>query len=246
MELIPSALRDKKVLTDGFTSEGKMTGKQMEAERLTLRQFYRLADSVGRDVGRYQEVLEYANPPNPTAICGLTEWPPTELLDFMALAQHNGIPTRLLDFTYNPLVAAYFAASSACRGHHGPQVCFSVWAIDLSFLASIEDPVCLIRRINAPKFGSTFLAAQKGFFLMRRFDAHRPDDVAINKVVAQMRQNLRKGSGIDNCLSPPLIRFDIPVGRAQELMDLLEQEGIDEPHLMPSFSNIAKACRVGG
>ncbi|MCJ2368219.1 FRG domain-containing protein [Aeromonas dhakensis] len=52
---------------------------------------------------------------------------PSGLMEWLALMQHHGAPTRLLDWTFSPYVSAYFALANSTGES-------AVWAVDYSWL----------------------------------------------------------------------------------------------------------------
>jgi hypothetical protein len=170
---------------------------------------------------------------------GSAIWPPDEMLSVLALAQHYGVPTRLLDWSRHPYVAAYFAAADAVD--YRIKGSLAVWAFGTSMVhAEMDDWLdSAIQIVTAPAADIPNLYAQQGVFMLSRQRKFR-------------RSAQFKGASYDQVLEkqlfdysdrPLLYKFTLPAEKAPELLRLLASAGFDASTLFPGYAGVARAIR---
>ena len=265
-KLIPSVLRHKLVMRDAAGRIVEDDGNtpfdisqsefiQKNVEYLSLRRFFDICDQNGLrlpSVDRIRKTL-YTHQDIISFFLAGEDWLPYDLQELAALAQHYGMETRLLDWTYNIETAIYFAV------HEEPRLSeeekkdedskyVAIWILNPMVLFGAETPLKIIR---PPYYGNPNLAAQNGLFTFWNVQGLHISLNDKEKNVPEMFKRLTNRIPLDELIEEECIKIDcddvvmwkmlIPIKDRKVLYEYIRSKNVYAASLFPGYEGVVRS-----
>lgn len=213
---------------------------QIIAEVGALKTFTDHCDSSGLQIPGITAKFkrEYLDEPSAifhdTIVSRKLPWPLEEYFDLMSVAQHHGLPTRLLDWTGNPYVAAFFAASElVLESNSEYDGRLAVWALDVQQLP----PSVQVIRVSGSS--NQNIAAQRGVFTLLRQPYQWGEEFEGSHLLDEHMKSLVTVKGVQR-----LVKITLPQSECYKVMDLCNKYSVTAATLYPDFYGAAKATKI--
>jgi hypothetical protein len=169
--------------------------------------------------------------------------------DWLALGQHRGLPTRLLDWTYSPLVALHFATENTAEFSEDGVV----WCVN--FVEANKRLPLRLKRMLQQEGSDTFTVEMLAAFRsLRQFDALSREAFVVFLEPPAVDRRILNQLALFSLMSDPAATLDdwlrthpdlcrrvpIPAALKWEIRDKLDQANVNERVLFPGLDGLSR------
>ncbi|NOQ77046.1 MAG: FRG domain-containing protein [Methylococcaceae bacterium] len=229
-----------------FLNEINNLGYLIEDESIALMEYYKIKSNIHKFGLNHEDRLRESEKFFPTK----------NQMRILSLAQHFGLPTRLLDWSTNPYKALFFAVDSIDNTRKTEGIDIGIWVIPSLLLDAIGISKFL-ELIEVPKFQNTNVIAQEGLFtsyvpsiaqqiLSKTFPINKDNNgvMGFDEYLCDTGENRLLADITGNLIGKPML-FTLKHNETLPIQEKLEQLGISWTTMMPNLEGAVKEAIRG-